>query len=268
MNTTRAADGTLLAYRQEGAGPKTLLVHGGFLDSRAWLGLMPLLARGRTVIAPDRRGHGASGAYSDRHRLETDIDDLVLLTREFDRGGDGIEVVAHSAGCHVALAAACVGAPISRLVMFEPPTYGQPLIAGSVWQQMTEAVDVCDRKRLVVLALNNVVGASTGDRIPEPAFAAIFLTPFGQMLLDNALAIPTELRAHENYRWDEEVLNSLQTPVLLLIGADSPPFNRRFADRVASATPSAEIKVLPDANHGTPIEDPGRLASILDNGGN
>jgi pimeloyl-ACP methyl ester carboxylesterase len=102
--------------------------------------------------------------------------------------------------------------------------------------------------------------------IPEPAFAAIFPTAFGQMLLDNALAIPTELRAHENYRWDEEILNSLQIPVLLLIGADSPPFNRRFADRVASATPSAEIKVLPDANH--PIEDPGRLASILDNDGN
>jgi hypothetical protein len=93
------------------------------------------------------------------------------------------------------------GEPHSRLVMFEPPTYGQPVIAGSVWEQMTEAVDVCDRKRLVVLALNDVVGASTGDRIPEPAFAAIFPTAFGQMLLDNALAIPTELRAHENYRW-------------------------------------------------------------------
>jgi len=99
----------MLAYRQEGAGPMTLLVHGGFLDSRAWLGLMPLLARERNLVAPDRRGHGASGVYSDRHRLETDIDDLVLLTREFDRGGDGIEVVAHSAGWHVALAAACAG---------------------------------------------------------------------------------------------------------------------------------------------------------------
>ena len=222
MESTTARDGTLLAYRQEGHGPTTMLVHAGFLDSRAWLGLMPLLARERTVLAPDRRGHGASGAYGGRHRLEDDIDDLVLLAREVDPDRHGVEIVAHSAGCRVALAAACAGVPISRLVMYEPPTFGDPAITSSVWKQMADAVEAGDRQRLVVLLLNDVVGASTGERIPPPAFSAIFPTPFGQMLLDNALAIPSELQAHEGFIWNEEAVGSLDVPILLLIGAEKP----------------------------------------------
>jgi pimeloyl-ACP methyl ester carboxylesterase len=84
------------------------------------------------------------------------------------------------------------------------------------------------------------------------------------MLLDNALAIPPSCVLTRTTGTRRSSI--LQIPVLLLIGADSPPFNRRFADRVASATLGGD-QVLPDANHGTPIEDPGRLASILDNDG-
>ncbi|HEY5788326.1 MAG TPA: alpha/beta hydrolase [Microlunatus sp.] len=227
----------MLAYRQEGHGPTTLLVHAGFLDSRAWLGLIPVLARDRTVVAPDRRGHGSSGAYGGHHRLEDDVDDLVDMTRELDPEGHGVQIVAHSAGCHVALAAACTGLPISRLVMYEPPAFGDPAIEGSVWQQLADAAEADDRRGLVELVLSDVVGASTGKRIPSPAFSALFSTPFGQMLLDNALAIPTELHAHEDFIWSEEAIGAVDVPILLLIGADSPPFNWRFADWRLSRAP-------------------------------
>ena len=263
METTTARDGTVLAYRVQGDGPISLLLHGGFLDSRAWLGMMPLLAQERTVVASDRRGHGESGHHREHHRLDDDVEDLAVLVRELDRDGRGVEVLAHSAGCHVALAAACAGVPINRLVMYEPPTFGDPAITASVWKQIDEAVDAEDRERLVILALNDVVGASTGEQIPLPAFPSIFPTPFGQMLLDNALSIPAELRAHENHLWNETSLEPVTIPILMLVGADSPPFNRRFADWVASVTPSARVTELSHANHGTPVEDPARVAAIL-----
>jgi pimeloyl-ACP methyl ester carboxylesterase len=263
VETTTARDGTVLAYRVQGDGPLTLLLHGGFLDSRAWLGLMPLLTQERTVVAPDRRGHGESGRYGDHHRLDDDVDDLAVLARELDPAGRGIELFAHSAGGHVALAAACAGIPISRLVMYEPPAIGDPPITDAVWKQMDDAVDADDRERLVILALNEVVGASTGERIPPPAFSSIFQTPFGQMLLDNALSIPVELRAQEDHSWHETSLESMTIPILLLVGADSPPFNRRFADWVANVAPSAQVSELAHATHGTPMEDPARVASIL-----
>ena len=41
-----------------GAGPTLLLVHGTGAATHSWRGLMPLLARHFTVVAPDLPGHG------------------------------------------------------------------------------------------------------------------------------------------------------------------------------------------------------------------
>ena len=55
-------------YRVAGQGPVILLIHGMAGSSRTWLGIMKILARDFTVIAPDLLGHGESakpmGDYS------------------------------------------------------------------------------------------------------------------------------------------------------------------------------------------------------------
>jgi pimeloyl-ACP methyl ester carboxylesterase len=55
-------------YRDEGQGPVLLLLHGIAGSSRAWREVMPALAEGHRVIAPDLLGHGESakpvGDYS------------------------------------------------------------------------------------------------------------------------------------------------------------------------------------------------------------
>jgi pimeloyl-ACP methyl ester carboxylesterase len=55
-------------YRMAGKGPVILLIHGMAGSSRTWLGVMKILARDFTVIAPDLLGHGESakpmGDYS------------------------------------------------------------------------------------------------------------------------------------------------------------------------------------------------------------
>src|SRR3954454_7095558 len=57
-----------LAYREAGAGPTLLLIHGMAGSSRTWKAVMPELARHFHVIAPDLPGHGESapptGDYS------------------------------------------------------------------------------------------------------------------------------------------------------------------------------------------------------------
>ena len=60
--------GNRYTYRQAGAGPVVVLIHGITSDSTTWAQVMPSLARHFTVIAPDLLGHGGSakptGDYS------------------------------------------------------------------------------------------------------------------------------------------------------------------------------------------------------------
>jgi hypothetical protein len=115
-------DGAKIAYRRQGDGPGTVLVHGGFIDSSSWTGLMEVLARTRTVVAADRRGHGDSDPYTSSYRLSDDVDDLVAIVTDLAAEAGEVELVAVSAGCHVALAAAVAGAPAARVVSGSPRT--------------------------------------------------------------------------------------------------------------------------------------------------
>ncbi|MEV5987753.1 alpha/beta hydrolase [Streptomyces sp. NPDC052051] len=80
---TFETEGGRLAYRDEGAGPLLVLLHGGFVDHRMWDDQIPVFARTHRVIAPDARGHGAS---SNATRPFRHTDDLAALLRHLDAG--------------------------------------------------------------------------------------------------------------------------------------------------------------------------------------
>ncbi|MEL4403125.1 alpha/beta fold hydrolase, partial [Shewanella algae] len=52
------AGGLVWHVQQMGSGPPILLLHGTGAATHSWRGVMPLLARDFTVIAPDLPGHG------------------------------------------------------------------------------------------------------------------------------------------------------------------------------------------------------------------
>ena len=54
-------DGVEIAYRRHGTGPPVLLLHGWPTSSYLWRNLIPpLAAAGRSAVAPDLPGFGAS----------------------------------------------------------------------------------------------------------------------------------------------------------------------------------------------------------------
>lgn len=94
--------GTDVVYRHGGAGDETLLlVHGIAGSSRVWRHVMPDLARGHRVIAPDLPGHGLSSKGRGDYSLGAFAAVLRDLLLELDI--DRVTVVGHSLGGGVAL---------------------------------------------------------------------------------------------------------------------------------------------------------------------
>jgi pimeloyl-ACP methyl ester carboxylesterase len=122
LSCVEAADGTRLAVHRRGSGPTLLCVPGGPGRASAYLEGLGGLDATFTLQLLDNRGTGRSELPADRGslafpRLADDVETVRLAL-----GLDRPVVLAHSAGCLVAMAwAAAHPAVASALVLVTPP---------------------------------------------------------------------------------------------------------------------------------------------------
>ncbi|NUR82475.1 MAG: alpha/beta hydrolase [Nonomuraea sp.] len=92
-------------YQEWGSAPETLvLLHGGFSDSRDFAGNLSTLARGFTVLAPDRRGHGRTGDIPGPITLSLMADDMTAFCEQAaKRAGGPVDLAGYSVGGTIAL---------------------------------------------------------------------------------------------------------------------------------------------------------------------
>jgi Predicted hydrolases or acyltransferases (alpha/beta hydrolase superfamily) len=116
-----AADGTRLAWHEQGEGPPVLLLHGLFSDARTnWIRFghaAEIAGRGLRVVMPDLRAHGESGKPHDPAFYPPDIladDGLALIAHlgleDYDLGG-------YSLGARTAVRMVAKGARPKRLIV-------------------------------------------------------------------------------------------------------------------------------------------------------
>jgi proline iminopeptidase len=120
-----AADGTRLGLHVIGNGPPLVCVPGGPGRASAYLENLAGLSEHYTLLRFDLRGTGVSDLPEEREslsfpRLADDIEDLRV-----SRGLTTIDLLAHSAGCFVALVyAARYPDRLSRLILVTPSGSG------------------------------------------------------------------------------------------------------------------------------------------------
>lgn len=91
-------------FKETGSGTPLVLLHGFCGSHRYFDEVVPMLADGYRVIAPDLRGHGDSEASEGAYSMELLADDVVRL---LDRLGIGQAIVlGHSLGGYATLALA------------------------------------------------------------------------------------------------------------------------------------------------------------------
>jgi pimeloyl-ACP methyl ester carboxylesterase len=100
-----------------------------------------------------------------------------------------------------------------------------------------------DREGVVLTFMREV------PRVPEAQLQLMRSLPAWRARVAAAHTVVRELRAHEKYVFRAEKLAGVRTPVLLLLGGDSPAFFRTGIAAVQAAIPSARLSVMPGQQH-------------------
>jgi pimeloyl-ACP methyl ester carboxylesterase len=124
--TAQVGDVTI-NYVRGGTGGTLVLLHGYPQTWFMWRKVLPEFARHYTVVAPDLRGAGASGAPADGYDKKTLAGDVHRLLTQLGVGGD-VRLVGHDIGTMVAYAyAAAHPGEVNKLVLTEAPIPDQTI---------------------------------------------------------------------------------------------------------------------------------------------
>jgi pimeloyl-ACP methyl ester carboxylesterase len=252
MDTLTSSDGTQIAFDRLGDGPPVIVVGGQLCDRALTRPTAEELAKRFTVFNYDRRGRGDSGDTSP-YALEREVEDIGSLIAEA-RGK--ASVYGHSSGAALALHAAAGSAPISRLVLHEPPY--NPEGNG-------------DRQRATRKEAEHIKTLLAEDRRGEAVEYLWESIGMPQEMIEEMRRTPrwAELEAMApTMAYDSEVMGDIgmggavptdlasrvRSETLVLVGGASPEWMIDAARQVAAALPNGRYRVLEGQEHVVPPE--------------
>jgi pimeloyl-ACP methyl ester carboxylesterase len=257
--------GARLFHELSGSGDeKLVLVHGSWVDHTQWDGVVDPLGERFRVVTYDRRGHGAS-VESGPGTASDDVADLVALIERV--GSPPVHLAGNSFGGSIALKCAAERPELLRsLAVHEPPLLG--LLAGK-----PEHAELFGTVR----ALTARVLAVLANEGPEPAARefvdTVALGPGAwnampqetrDVFVRNAHTWADEMQDPDGFVVDLPRLGTLQIPVLLTEGGQSPPLFRPILDMLQAAMPNARRHLFESAGHIPHVTHPAELAAAVE----
>lgn len=241
METVTSRDGTKIAVDVSGSGPAIVLVSGGSVDRGSNAGLADALAADFTVHNYDRRGRGDSGDTLP-FAVEREIEDIEAVIAA---AGGSAHLYGSSSGAGLALEAAAAGAPVDKLVMWEPPYSVDP--DGRPPADAVEQLDrmVAEGRRADAAAyfmteMVRLPAEFVGFARTQPWWAA-------QEALAHTLAY--DARAMKGYAVPTETAARVSVPTLILTGGASFALFKPTAEALVAAMPNARTAVLEGQEH-------------------
>ena len=249
----------VLAVAEAGSGGSGLLLLHGFTGAKEdfadWIDAFA--ARGFHVVAPDHRGHGASGqpAEESAYSVATFADDARRLVDEL--GWDRFALLGHSMGGviaqHLALA---VPERLSALVLMDTTYKNVEGIDAALGALATEVVRTEGVDRLLELMNERdaplATAADARVRAEREGYVAFGERKFLACSPAMYAAMAAELLNDHDYLAQ---LATLEVPTLVVVGEQDTPF-LVASQTMADAIPDAELVVLPDAGHSPQFEAP------------
>jgi magnesium chelatase accessory protein len=248
-----------------GSGPALLLLHGTGASVHSWRGLMPLLARDYTVVAPDLPRHAFTTGH-DAYAMS-----LPAMAREIAALLAALEVepaaiIGHSAGAAIALQLALDHGYAGPIVGLSAALRPFPGAMAQIFPAIAKALFVNPLvPRLFTGSIDLVGGAerfmwrSTHSRIDAEGLACYRTLIKHPGHAGGALAMMAN--------WDlpglRTRIGNARNPMLLVHGANDPAIPLAWAREVHGWLPNARLDVLPGLGHLAHEEAPGEAAARI-----
>lgn len=210
-----------------GTGPTVVLLHGNGEDARTLAPVAADLARDHRVLSVDARGHGRSPHGSGPLTIAAMADDVAAVLGVVGPGAP-VHVVGYSDGGNVALMLALRHPGVVRSLVL----YGANVDPSGLTRRVRAEVTVAwlrQRARGVL----------------DPAA--------------RARAEVTDLMVHQPHI-PLRALQRVAVPVLVMAG-EHDVIRRAHTEAIAAHLPAGECVIVPGADHGLPLADPGAFTA-------
>ncbi|HKX73509.1 MAG TPA: alpha/beta hydrolase [Candidatus Saccharimonadales bacterium] len=246
MHTVTSKDGTKITYDKLGKGPAIILMGGALVSRSSDSELAQLLASHFTVYNFDRRGRGDSGDTKP-YAVEREIEDIDTLITE---AGGTVYLYGISSGAALALqATATLGDKVKKLAIYEAP-YSEAQGVAEGWRtfrsKLSELLEANKHSEAVELHLRN-----TGA--PDAVIAEMKASPAwqGMETLAPTLAYDAAVVGEDRSIPVEKIAKIKATTLVMEGGAsaETMPFMRPTADKIAMTIPRAERRTVEGQSH-------------------
>jgi pimeloyl-ACP methyl ester carboxylesterase len=241
MKHISSKDGAPIAYEQRGEGPSLVLVHGAAAEHTRWTPILPELEKQFTVYAVDRRGRGQSGDV-EPYAIEREYEDVVAVV---DSIPGPVNLLGHSYGAICSLEASLRTSNLRKLVLYEPPiqTDVKKKNPPDAIDRINSYLQVGKPEKALLIFLREIVGIQQNEIRQLKSLSGWSLR------VATAHTIPREEASVGSYFFKPERFYHMETPTLLLLGGDSPPFFKDGTEAFKRSIPNSRIAIMPGQRH-------------------
>ena len=268
-------EGRSIFYRDEGAGPVLLCVHGYPTASWDWNRIWPLLAGRYRLIAPDMLGFG----FSDKPREheysiagQADLHERLLASL----GIEEVHVLAHDYGDTVAqelmarylerLRSGTPGLRLRTVCLLNgglfPETHRARPIQKLLRSPLAPLLLRLFNERAFRRSFLPLFGAGTQpDDVELTRFWTLIEHNGGRAHMGRLLHYMGERKLHRE-RWVGAIVDA-SMPIRLIAGMDDPVLGAHMVERYRELVPRADAVELPGIGHYPQCEAPERVAEAV-----
>jgi pimeloyl-ACP methyl ester carboxylesterase len=258
-------EGVRVAYRELGAGPPVLLIHGWPTSSYLWRGTMPAIARANRVVAVDLPDFGASDKPRDvdyGFDFHAGVLDAFLAALEIDE----VAIAVHDLGGPIGLDWARRNPErVTKLALLNTlvyPEFSDAVLAFLNACRTPETREFLTSPQGLEAAMR--LGLADEAKLTEEMLAAV-REPFADPDAREALADAGIGLAPEGFERLATWLPTVEVPVRVVYGAQDrilPDIAQTMA-RLAGDISQAEVTPLPDCGHFLQEEAPEEIGELL-----